>query len=160
MIKAFLESIKYVGHFYPISFLRIYLGFFFLNVAFAKLDAGYLTSPLIAAEMREAIARSTTPSFYANWLEAMVIPQWEIFSRLSVWSHFILGGSYIAGLLVRPVALLGLMVAVHGILVSTPESEAIEKMFFALHLTLFALGAGRCLGFDYYFYKRRRGFWW
>jgi thiosulfate dehydrogenase [quinone] large subunit len=44
--------------------------------------------------------------------------------------------------------------------ISGPASEDFYKTILAIHLILAWVGAGRCLGFDYYFFKRRRGFWW
>jgi thiosulfate dehydrogenase [quinone] large subunit len=36
----------------------------------------------------------------------------------------------------------------------------LHKLHFVLFLVLAWLGAGRCLGLDYFFYKRDRGIWW
>ena len=38
--------------------------------------------------------------------------------------------------------------------------EDFYKTILAVHVMMAWVGAGRCLGFDYYFFKRRRGIWW
>ena len=61
---------------------------------------------------------------------------------------------------VRPVALLAALVTLNFIFNSGPDIIELHKLHLVLFLILAWLGAGRCLGLDYFFYKRDRGLWW
>lgn len=160
MIGAFFESVKYSGHLYPIAFLRIFLGYYYFNLAFERLHSGFLDRPILAAYINEALTQPRLPMFFVQFLSSIVVPQWEFFAKLVVMFYFALGVSYLIGYLVRPMAVLALGASLISILLSPPQLEVYFKVLLAVHLTLLWLGAGRCFGFDYYFFKRRRGLWW
>ena len=160
MIVAFVESIKYVGHLFPIAFLRIFLGYFYLNEALLKLTGEYLKRPELAAMIREALPTSGAPEWYKSILEQYVVPQWPLFAYILMIMEFVVGLSYLFGYLVRPVGLLAFFMCLNLLMMGGPATEALFKTFVVIHITLAWIGAGRCLGVDYYFFKRKSGLWW
>lgn len=73
---------------------------------------------------------------------------------------FFVGVSLVIGFLVRPMGVIGIIISFHYVLFSTGYPNTLYSTFIAILVTIVALGAGRCVGFDYYFYKRHRGIWW
>lgn len=160
MFVAFFESVKYVGHLLPISFLRIFLGYYYLEHAMQKFKGDYLTRPRVADQMAEWLPVSNAPNWLKMFASAELIPNWQTVAFIILGLEFAVAISYILGYVVRPVALLGVALCIAMLFISGPSQEDLYKTFLAIHLTLAWVGAGRCLGFDYYFFKRRRGFWW
>ncbi len=160
MFVAFFESVKYVGHLLPLSFLRIYVGYYFLGNAIAKLDGDYLLQPRLAAAINEFLPQSQAPAWYASLLETWVVPNWHIFAYSITYCEFVIGICFMIGFLVRPVALLGVFLSLNYIYTSAPSLAELHKAYLAIFLIMAWLGAGRCLGFDYFFFKRNRGIWW
>ncbi len=160
MFVAFLESIKYVGHLLPITFLRIFMGYFYLQQAMEKYEGDFLIRPRLASTIAEWLPTSHAPIWYRVAIESYVIPNWQLFSYFLIASQVLIAFSYVVGFLVRPVALWAVFLCMNLLFLSGPEQEIMYKTFLAIHVVFAWLGAGRCLGFDYYFYKRRRGLWW
>ena len=160
MFTAFFESVKYVGHLLPISFLRIFLGYYYLQQALLKFRGDFLTRPRIADQMAEWIPTSHAPHWFKVFASSEMIPNWQTVAFIICGLEFAIAISYILGYVVRPVALLGLLLCIVAMFISGPATEDFYKTILAIHLVLAWVGAGRCLGFDYYFFKRRRGFWW
>jgi thiosulfate dehydrogenase [quinone] large subunit len=161
MIVAFVESIKYVGHLLPIAFLRVFIGYFYVNQALLNASSGFLNQPYLAEDIRGFLARSAAPDWYLVFLENIVVPNWKIFAYAIVITQMMIGISYVLGYLVRPMSLLGILLSINIMFALGGQQSELQSTFMLiLHFTLGWLGAGRCLGFDYYFYKRRRGLWW
>ncbi len=160
MFIAFFESVKYVGHLLPISFLRIFLGYYYLEHAMLKYQGDFLTRPRIADQMAEWLPSSHAPNWFKLFASNQMIPHWQTVAFIVLGLEFAIAISYIAGYVVRPVAVLGVLLCMMMLFISGPASEDFFKTFLAIHLILGWVGAGRCLGFDYYFFKRRRGLWW
>lgn len=161
MVVAFVESVKYVGHLFPIAFLRVFLGYYYVNQALLAVRTGFLSRAYLAEDIRAYLPRSTSPDWYRAMLENMVIPNWQPFAYALVGAQILIGVSYLVGYLVRPFALVGLFLTINFMLAFGQQpSEAQMPFLLMLHLTLGWLGAGRCFGIDYFFYKRRRGIWW
>lgn len=160
MLVSFFESIKHVGHLVPISFLRIFLGYYYLQSAIQKYTGDFLIKPKIAEAISEYLPLSHAPEWYKILISSQFIPQWQIFAFLITGFEFAIGISYLLGYVVRPVALIGIFLAVNMIFIMGPQAEDLQKTFLAIHFVMAWIGAGRCLGIDYYFYKRKRGFWW
>ena len=160
MFVAFFESVKYVGHLLPIAFLRVYLGYYYLQQAMVLFRGDFLLRPRLAAQIAEALPNLHMPQWYRLFLENMVIPNWQIFAFAILALQFAIAFSYLLGYVVRPVALIGILLSFHMLILSGPQMEDLYKTFIAIHLIMAWVGAGRCLGFDYYFFKRRRGIWW
>lgn len=161
MLVAFVESIKYVGHLLPVAFLRVFLGYYYLNEALIQLHGDFLSHAYLAEDIRGFLTRSTAPEWYKSFLETIVIPNWQIFAYVIVIAHLLIGISYILGYLVRPMSALGIFLGINLMLAMGAHQYELQNTFVLVILfTLGWLGAGRCLGLDYYFYKRRRGIWW
>lgn len=160
MLVAYLESVKYVGHLFPLAVLRLYLGWAFLREAWTRYQGDYLTQPRIVSAITEWGPTSTAPDWYKDFLDKVVLPNWQIFAYCVVYFGFLVGVSFLLGFFVRPVAVLAALVTLNFIYNSSPEAMELHQLHFVLFLILAWLGAGRCLGLDYFFYKRDRGLWW
>lgn len=161
MLVAFVESIKYVGHLLPIAFLRVFLGYYYFNQALLNINGDYLTHAYLAEDIRSFLPRSNAPEWYKTFLETVTVPNWQFFAIAITVVQLAVGLSYILGYMVRPFSFLAIGLGVGLLLAVGPDqSELLTTFMLVLHFTLGWLGAGRCLGLDYYFYKRRRGVWW
>ena len=160
MLVAFFESIKHVGHLYPVALLRIYLGYVYFSNAIDRVEGAFLEQPRLAATIMESIPNRELSDWYRDILENIVVPNWQIFAYTLVYIEFIIGISFLVGFLVRPIALFGIFLAANGIFVVDATLIPMQQAYLALFIVLFWLGAGRCFGLDYYFYKRQRGLWW
>lgn len=160
MFVAFFDSVKYVGHLIPIAFLRVFLGYFYLDSALRKFQGDFLYRPRLAADLGEILPQLQVPLWYRGWVENIFIPQWQTLAFVITALEFAIAVSYLIGYVVRPMALIGALLALNALALSLPGQEQLARTLLAIHLTLAWVGAGRCLGFDYYFFKRRRGLWW
>lgn len=160
MIFAFFESLKYVGHLLPISFLRVFLGYYYLDIALNNYRGDYLIRPRIAQQVTEVLPGLQIPDWYRLFLENVVVPQWQVFAFILLGLQFAIAISYLIGYVVRPMAVLAMILSFQMLIFGGSGSSDLHKTFIAIHFVMAWIGAGRCLGFDYYFYKRRRGAWW
>jgi thiosulfate dehydrogenase [quinone] large subunit len=160
MFVSFLESVKYVGHLVPLSFLRIFMGYYYLQQALVRLKSDFLYQPKIAEQISEFLPLSHAPEWYKVVMAAQVVPHWQGFAFLVIGFQLALAISYIIGYVVRPISLLAVFFTLNWLFISDPALEDLHKTFLAMHFVFAWIGAGRCLGLDYYFYKRRRGIWW
>lgn len=160
MLVAFLESVKYTGHLVPISFLRIFLGYYYFQQAYAHFKSDFLFRPQIAEQISEFLPLSHAPEWYRFFVSSQFIPHWQGLAFLITGFEFALALSYIFGYVVRPMALLAVFFCANMLFISGSAQEDLFKTFLAIHFVLAWVGAGRCLGMDYYFFKRRRGIWW
>ena len=160
MFVSFFESVKYVGHLFPLAFLRVFLGYYYLEQALAQFRGDFLNRPQLAAQVAEALPHLVVPSWYRLFLESVVIPQWQIFAFIILGLQFAIAFSYLLGYVVRPMAIVAALLSLYFLILDGAQNEDLYRTFLAIHLMMAWVGAGRCLGFDYYFFKRRRGFWW
>lgn len=160
MLLAFLESVKYVGHLLPISFLRIFVGYYYLNSSLRLLNQDFLVRPRLAEQISEWLPASQAPIWYKLFLSQTLVPYWQPVAFTFIGIQLVIAFSYILGYLVRPIALMASLLSLNLIFISPPHAEDLLKTFIAVHIIMAWVGAGRCLGVDYYFFKRRRGIWW
>ncbi len=161
MLVAFVESIKYVGHLLPIAFLRVFIGYYYVNQALLNIHSEFLQKPYLAENIRSFLPHSNAPDWYRAMLETLVVPNWQFFAYAFTVAQVMIGFSYIIGYMVRPLSLIGIFLTLNILLAMGSQQGELQITFMLiLHFTLGWLGAGRCLGFDYFFYKRRRGIWW
>jgi thiosulfate dehydrogenase [quinone] large subunit len=160
MIVSFLESFKYVGHLFPVVLLRVFLGWYYFKTALIKYGGDYLFRPRLADEIANWLPSSNAPLGYKAFIETFVIPNWQFFAYGLTGLEFAVAFSYLFGLTVRPIGLIAAFITFNLAMLSGPVQEPLYRTFFVIHLTLAWLGAGRCFGIDYYFYKRQRGIWW
>ena len=160
MFQAYFESIKYVGHLLPISFLRIFLGYFYIDLALKDWKFYNLGSGGLADLFVEALNKANIPAWYRIFLSEQIIPHWQIYAFILIGLQFAVGISYVIGYVVRPVSILAILVCLNYLALSKVDQEIFFKLLISCHILLAWVGAGRCLGIDYYFFKRRRGVWW
>lgn len=162
MIVAFFESIKYVGHLFPVSILRIYLGFVYLSQAMERYQGDFLIKPRLAGMIGQTLPTSSAPDWYRTFIEQIVIPHWLIFAYAIAVCEIFVGMSYLLGYMVRPFAMIAALLCLSFVWVGGLENQSVNyyQLNLVVHLTLAVLGAGRCLGIDYFFFKRHRGIWW
>ncbi|MFZ3231300.1 MAG: hypothetical protein WA160_13915 [Pseudobdellovibrio sp.] len=160
MLQSYFESIKYVGHLLPVSFLRIFLGYFYVDLALSGWKE-YLIAGSSASELFiQALNKPMMPSWYRILLSEQLIPHWNIVAFVLIGMQVAIGISYILGYVVRPVSIIAIFLCLNYLTISSSDKETFYKLMIACHILLAWVGAGRCLGLDYYFYKRRRGMWW
>ena len=160
MIVAFFESFKYVGHMFPMALLRIFMGLFFIGSGYDKYNGDYLFEPRLAASINSHLPLSSAPDWYKTVVETVVVPNWQIFAYTITYCEFLIGFGFLIGFLVRPLSLLGFLISLNFVYLSSPDVSLLYKTYLAMFATMAWLGAGRCLGFDYFFFKRQRGIWW
>ncbi len=161
MFAAFFESIKFVAHLLPVSFLRIFFGYVYLQQAIEHYDLGWLDKPALSLWLNQALLKAEIPPWYAWLIENAAIPYWQQTTFIIIGLEAAIGISYLVGYLVRPIALIGAgMMLAQFAFVPTLDQLVNYKILFVVHVFLAWIGAGRVLGFDYYFYKKQRGIWW
>lgn len=160
MVASFLESIKYTGHLIPVAFLRIFLGYWYLQQALAKYAGDFLARPRMASQIAEVLPALQLSDWHRSLVERLVIQHWQGFAFAMLALEFAIAISYLLGYVVRPVALLAAILSLNMLMLSTGASVDLWRFFVAVHIAMAWVGAGRCLGMDYYFFKRRRGIWW
>ena len=160
MLASFLESIKYVGHMVPLAFLRVFIGVSYFQAAVTKLNSEFLGRPKAAAQVAEILPQLQLSAWYASAVEKWMIQGWQSFGFVWMALEFAIGISYFLGYVVRPMALLAALWSFHFLMISQGADATLNRILMVVHLVLAGVGAGRCLGVDSYFYKRRRGFWW
>lgn len=160
MLVSFFESFKYVGHQYPIAFLRIFIGYFYLTQGLSHIEGEFLTQPRVASAITEWLPQSGVPEWYAYLLEMFVVPHWQLFAYAITYCEILVAVSFLIGFLVRPVSILGFILVLILSFAGGPDYVQLQKVLMILFVVMFWIGAGRCLGVDYFFYKRQRGLWW
>lgn len=160
MLVAFFESIKYSGHLVPVSFLRIFVGYYYLQSFYAKFSGDFLVRPRVAEMISQNLMSSEAPEWMKWLLNNYMVVHWQGFAFTLVALELAIAISYIIGYVVRPTALLGAVLTLFLIYLSPSSAQDFFKILLATHVTFAWLGAGRCLGIDYYFFKRIRGLWW
>lgn len=136
------------------------MGYFYLQEAASKYSGDFLNQPILAETISESLRNQIPPLWLHSFLEQIAIPYWQIFAHLMASMEFALGVCLIIGYLVRPASIIAIVLSIFMIWISPLEQTLVLKTFIAINITLAWLGAGRCIGFDYYFYKRMRGIWW
>ncbi len=160
MLASYLESIKYVGHMFPVAFVRIVLGYQYLSLVIQRVQSGYLEHAYISDRFKLSLEAEPVSGIYYELLKNIVQPYWLMATYVLIMLEVVIGVSYILGFGVRVASLLGMILSMHIYLYFDFVSSPGEFYVFYIHLLFFMLGAGRCLGLDYYFYKSRRGLLW
>lgn len=160
MLQAYFESVKYVGHLLPVSFLRIFVGYYYVNAAFLDWKIYSKGGNAFSEMMIDALNKAQIPSWYRIILSEQMIPNWNIVVFLLIGFQLAVGISYILGYVVRPMSVIAILLCVNFLILANTDREIFFKLLIACHVLLAWVGAGRCLGLDYYFFKRRRGVWW
>ncbi len=160
MFSSFLESIKYVGHMWPVALIRIIFGYRYISLALERIHAGYLEHPYISEHFNLSGTGTTIPDFYFQFFKYLVQSQWFQLTCIFIGLEILIGISYVLGFCVRLAGLFGILLCLHIYLFFNFQYGAGQIYMLYLHLLFCLLGAGRCLGLDYYFFKSRRGLFW
>lgn len=160
MILVFLESIKYVGHLWPIALLRFFISFLYFRIASNHFSSGLLDHPYLSEQLRLKMESVDALSGYFSIWNGVLQDNWLIASYVVIISEVLIGVSYLFGYLVRPVALWAAFLSLHLFWLVEAKGDMTLLLAFSIHASFCLLGAGRCLGVDYYFYKSRRGILW
>ena len=160
MIFSFFESFKYVGHLWPIGVFRFIMGYHYFSWAMGRYRGGYFEHAYLNEKIRLALPSSLAPDWYQSFLEETVQSHWLSFTYVLTISELLIGLSFLLGYLVRPFSILGVFLSLNFMWAFGAKSYDYYQTLLFIHLSFLLLGAGRCLGFDYYFYKSRRGIWW
>ena len=108
----------------------------------------------------DALNKNHIPPWFRLILSEQIIPYWQTYAFILIGIQVIVAISYIIGYVVRPVSILAVLLCIMHLMVFSAEQEIFFKLLIACHVVLAWVGAGRCLGVDYYFFKTRRGVWW
>ncbi|MCS6837433.1 MAG: DoxX family membrane protein [Bdellovibrionaceae bacterium] len=160
IFSAFLESIKFIGHMLPVSFLRIFLGYVYFQQGLARLENGWLDKPILSSRFSDALEMGQVAPFFVYLIEKIGYPYWFYLTFLLIGIEIATGISYLLGYVVRPMSILIAIVTAFQVLAISTHDLTLAKLLLVVHIFLAWIGAGRVLGFDYYFFKRYRGFWW
>ncbi len=160
MILAYLESFKYVGHLWPVTFLRLVMSWQYLRMASTHFQAGYLQHPYLSEQLRLKMENLGVLNSYLHFWEVQIQENWLLMSMIVVGSEILIGFSYLLGYLVRPVSFWAAFLSIHLYWLVEAQGDSTQLFAFFMHVTFCLIGAGRCLGLDYYFYKSRRGLLW
>lgn len=160
MLAAFFESTKFVAHLLPVSFMRIFLGYVYLQQALNHITLGWLDKPILSSKL-SSILPSVEMGDWLRWVvENLAVPYWLEVSFVLIAFEFAIAISYLAGYLVRPIAVIAAILVWLQLPLAATGEVLLLKILLVLHIFLSWIGAGRVLGFDYYFYKKQRGLWW
>ena len=160
MLVAYLESIKYVGHMWPVALVRLVFGYKYVCLAVDQVQIGYLEHAYVSEYFNLDGAPSFIPAFYFELFRNLIQSQWLAITYVFISLEILIGVSYIVGFCVRPIGILGMIFSFHIFLFFDIQYAAGQLYMFYIHLLFCLLGAGRCLGLDYYFFKSRRGIFW
>ncbi len=160
MVASFLESIRYVGHMWPLALVRIFIGFQAVSKVLEHVQTGYLDHPYISERLNLTEGPQIAFGIYFEVFKSLIQSQWYLMTYVLIILQLIVGLSYILGLGVRIASLIGMILSIHLYLFFEFASSPGEIYLFYIHLLFCLLGAGRCLGLDFYFYKSRRGIIW
>lgn len=160
MVLSFLESIKYVGHLWPVALMRLFVGVQYFRMATAHLSEGFLKHPYFSEQVRLKAESGADLNIYISFCSEISQEYWLLMSYILIVTEFAIAISYLLGYLVRPIALWAAFLSLHLYFLIETSGGQSQFLFFSIHLMLCLISAGRCLGLDYYFYKRRRGLLW
>jgi thiosulfate dehydrogenase (quinone) large subunit len=160
MFQSFFDSIRYVGHLLPLSLLRIFVGYFYLQQFLLDWKKHIIQNTNVSEVIIDALTSDRIPYWYRYFLNEQVIPHWEIYAFLFIGLQLLVAISFLLGYMVRPLSLVAIFLCAIYMTISQNQYELFFKLLIACQVVFLWLGAGRCLGFDYYFYKRYRGLWW
>ena len=93
VILGFLESIKYVGHLWPVSFLRWFVCFQYFGMATLHVRSGLLEHPYLSEQLRIKIEAAGVLNGYLGFWTSFVQDYWLIASYVIVCSEFVIAVS-------------------------------------------------------------------
>lgn len=144
---------------FPVAFIRIIIGFQTLSLVFWRINTGYLDHPNIS-ERLDLSTGGIEGGLYFEIFKNLIQSQWLLMTYVLLIIESLISISYILGFGVRIASALGMILSLHIYAFFNFESSPGQIYLFYVHALFLWLGAGRCLGLDYYFFKSRRGLLW
>jgi thiosulfate dehydrogenase [quinone] large subunit len=144
---------------YPVAFVRIILGYQSISTVVTRINNGYLQHPHISERLNLSMGGEGS-GLYFEIFKSLIQSQWLVMTYVLILFEILIGVSYILGFAVRIASLLGMLLTLHIYFFFEFQTSPGQVFLFYIHLLFFMLGAGRCLGLDYYFFKSRRGLLW
>jgi thiosulfate dehydrogenase [quinone] large subunit len=141
--------------------LRIYLGVIFLVAAVPKVGRDF--TPALSRFLEQVALEKATP-LYRRFIEAVVLPNLEVFALLVTWGELLVGIALVLGLGTRLAAAAALLLTLNYMLAKgawfwIPSSN--DAAFVAISLALLLGAAGRTFGLDAFIARRwPRGLLW
>lgn len=160
MLYSFLESIKFTTHIFPLAVFRIGIGSYFLNQSIDKLNTNYLVTPQLARTLNELLSSSQASVNFKYLISETIIPSWQAFAYFLFFLQLFIGISFISGFLVRVSSILGVILCSFYLLMEVSSIAPFYQVLLLSFISMGFIGAGRCLGADYFFYKRYNGWMW
>jgi thiosulfate dehydrogenase [quinone] large subunit len=160
MFIAFFESFKYMGHMWPVALLRIYVGYFYLQAGIKQIREGYLSDPIMQSSLQKYITDHGTHERFLSAFQTWTMAHWQVTAEVVIIAQLVVGISFIIGFMVRPTSLIAIVLSLDFMVAVNSEAVSLNRILIVLNAALFCVAAGRCYGFDYYFFKRLRGVWW
>jgi thiosulfate dehydrogenase [quinone] large subunit len=160
MLASYLESIKYVGHMYPVAFVRLLIGWHYLSNVLSRVNTGYLEHAYISERLNLSVGNELASGIYFDLFKNLIQSHWLIMTYVLIFFEVLIGFSYILGFGVRIAGLLGMLLSLHIYFYFEFPMSPGNIYLCCIHFLFVSVGAGRCLGLDYYFFKSRRGLLW
>lgn len=160
MLYSFLESVKFTAHIFPLAILRIGIGSYFLNQSIDKLNTNYLVTPQLARTLNELLSSSQASVNFKYLISEAIIPSWQFFAYFLFFVQLFIGLSFVSGFLVRVSSILGIILCTFYLLMDVVSITPFYQILLLNFIAMGFIGAGRCLGADYFFYKRYNGWLW
>jgi thiosulfate dehydrogenase [quinone] large subunit len=130
---------------------RIFVGYHFIGVAWAKLSRGFLNGKDLSAQLLQTVGKDPV-GWHRHFILGFVLPHSAFFSYLVPLGELAIGISLVLGCLVRLSSLFG---AFHNLnilfaiaLASSGAQVAVNEIFIVLHLMFVFASAGRVIGMD------------
>lgn len=143
----------YLGY---LAIVRIFVGYHFFQVAWAKLSSGFLSGSALPQLL--ASAADSPFDWHRQFIFGVVVPHPQFFSYLVCFGELAIGVSLVLGCFVRLSSLFG---AIHNfniyLAIGIPHGGAtlgLNRLFIVCLLVFAVAGAGRALGIDGVLKKR------
>ena len=136
---------------------RVAVGYFFLQVGWAKWNMRFLGTDALARQLSESVLKDPL-SWHRDFIQGFVIPHSGLFSYIVCFGEIAIGLSLMAGCLVRISAAFG---AFHNLNIlfaiawaGSSSQFGLNLICIALHLAFLFSGAGCVLGLDGFLKKK------
>jgi thiosulfate dehydrogenase (quinone) large subunit len=151
-----------------LALLRIVVGLYFVKSLVTKMTVvmlgGLLPIPAVSERwftvMPKIVAKQASEnplSFYKHFLEAVVLPNSNLFAQLTAWGETVAGLGLTLGALTGLASLVGLILVINYGLATqwmSPGQQGFHLVLFFLMLAFFFARAGRTWGIDGWLARR------
>ncbi|GGA72236.1 DoxX family protein [Ornithinibacillus halotolerans] len=125
-------------------FIRVYIGYAWLTAGFGKITGGGFDA---SGFIQGAIANSggdhpAVQGWWASFLEAVALPNAELFSFMVMWGEFLVGAALILGIFTNFAALMGMTMNFAFLFSGTVSTNA-QMVLLTVFLVVAGANAGR-----------------